>query len=175
MIKILWLLSLCSSVTFSQTKFTSTKFNYSFIYPDGWHVNDKIYNPEVDAKIVDGEENSFIVSVKIVPHISKFSAVQELSSVATQEIEQLYSAVYGTSKIAKRGTFYIDFREFYFLHLLTPYKNGLQLYHKQFTYYLRNSVITIDACSIESYLDETTPAFAIMLDTFKFGNLSKKN
>ena len=44
---------------FSQTKFTSTKYNYSFIFPDGWHVKDKIFNPDVDAKIVDGKETHF--------------------------------------------------------------------------------------------------------------------
>ncbi len=57
--KLLFLLVLLPVTNFSQTKFTSAKYNYSFIIPDGWHVKDKIFNPDVDAKIVDGKGNSF--------------------------------------------------------------------------------------------------------------------
>lgn len=61
---------------FSQTKFTSSKYNYSFIIPDGWHVKDKIFNPDVDAKIVDGKGNSFIVSIKTFPTATKLTIKQ---------------------------------------------------------------------------------------------------
>ena len=94
--------------------------------------------------------------------------------ITTQELEEQFNAVYGTARIVKRGTFIIDLKEFYYLHMLTPFENGLQLYHKQFAYSFGNRVLTIDACSIETYLDETTPAFAIMLDTFKLLNLKNK-
>lgn len=158
----------------SQTKFTSSKYNYSFIIPDGWHVKEKIYNPDVDAKIVDGKGNSFIVSIKTFPTATKLTARQQMAPITTQELEEQFNAVYGTARIVKRGTFIIDLKEFYFLHMLTPFENGLQLYHKQFAYFKGNRVLNIDACSIETYLDETTPAFAIMLDTFKFSNLNNK-
>ena len=59
--KLLFFLVLIPITNFSQTKFTSSKYNYSFIIPDGWHVKEKIFNPDVDAKIVDGKGNSFIV------------------------------------------------------------------------------------------------------------------
>lgn len=57
--KLLFLLVLFPITNFGQTKFTSAKYNYSFIIPDGWHVKDKIFNPDVDAKIVDGKETHF--------------------------------------------------------------------------------------------------------------------
>lgn len=172
--KLLILLVLFPITNFSQTKFTSSKYNYSFIIPDGWYVKDKIYNPDVDAKIVDGKGNSFIVSIKTFPTATKQTIKQQMAPINTQELEEQFNAVYGTARIVKRGTFIIDLKEFYYLHMLTPFENGLQLYHKQFAYSFGNRVLTIDACSIETYLDETTPAFAIMLDTFKLLNLKNK-
>ena len=172
--KLLILLVLFPITNFSQTKFTSSKYNYSFIIPDGWYVKDKIYNPDVDAKIVDGKGNSFIVSIKTFPTATKQTIKQQMAPINTQELEEQFNAVYGTARIVKRGTFIIDLKEFYYLHMLTPFENGLQLYHKQFAYSFGNRVLTIDGCFIETYLDETTPAFAIMLDTFKLLNLKNK-
>lgn len=172
--KLIFILLLTSLNVISQTKFTSAKYNYSFIIPDGWYVKDKIYNPDVDAKIVDGKGNSFIVSIKTFPTPTKLTIKQQMVPITTQELEEQFNAVYGTARIVKRGTFIIDLKEFYYLHMLTPFENGLQLYHKQFAYSHGNRVLTIDACSIETYLDETTPAFAIMLDTFKLLNLKNK-
>jgi hypothetical protein len=171
---LLFLLVLIPITNFSQTKFTSAKYNYSFIIPDGWHVKDKIYNPDGDAKIVDGKGNSFIVSIKTFPTKTKQTIKQQMVPITTQELEEQFNAVYGTARIVKRGTYPIDLKEFYYLHMLTPFDNGLQLYHKQFAYSYGNRVLTIDACSIETYLDKTTPAFAIMLDTFKLLNLKNK-
>jgi hypothetical protein len=173
--KQLFLFVLLPLINFGQIKFISDKYNYSFIIPDGWHVKDKIYNPDVDAKIVDGKGNSFIVSIKKFPTSTKQTTKQQMVPITTQELEEQFNAVYGTARIVKRGTFIIDLKEFYYLHMLTPFENGLQLYHKQFAYSYGNIVLTIDACSIETYLDETTPAFAIMLDTFKFSNLKNKS
>lgn len=174
MSRLLLAILLTSLNVFSQTKFTSAKYNYSFIIPDGWHVKDIIFNPDVDAKIIDGKGNSFIVSIKAFPTPTKLTIKQQMAPITTQELEEQFNAVYGTARIVKRGTFIIDLKEFYYLHILTPFENGLQLYHKQFAYSYGNRVLTIDACSIETYLDETTPAFAIMLDTFKLLNLKNK-
>ena len=171
---LLFLLVVTTINTFGQTKFTSSKYNYSFIIPDGWHVKDKILNPEVDAKIVDDKGNSFIVSIKTFPTSTNLTIKQQIAPMSTQEIEEQFNAVYGTARIVKRGTTLIDLKEFYYYHLLTPFQNGVQLYHKQFAYSYGYKVLSIDACSIETYMDETTPAFAIMVDTFKFNNLNKK-
>ena len=158
-----------------QTKFTSSKYNYSFIIPDGWNVKDKIFNPDVDAKIVDGKGNSFIVSIKTFPTSTNLSAEQQMESTSNKELEEQFDALYGTTKVIKRGIVVVGLKECYYIHLLTPFQNGLQLYHKQFMYSEGYRVLSIDACSIETYLDETTPAFAIMIDTFKFSNLKNKS
>lgn len=172
--KLLFLLVLIPTTNFSQTKFASTKYNYSFIIPDGWHVKDKIFNPDVDAKIVDGKGNSFIVSIKTFPTATKQTIKQQMSPITTQELEEQFNGVYGDTQIAKRGVFQIDLKDFYYIHLLTPFQGGLRLYHKQFAYSDGNRLLSIDACSIESFIDETTPAFAIMLETFQFSNLKNK-
>jgi hypothetical protein len=172
--KLLILLVLFPITNFGQTKFTSTKYNYSFIIPDGWHVKDKIFNPEVDAKIVDGKGNSFIVSIKTFPTSTKLTVKQQMESTTNQEMEEQFNAVYGTAKVIKRGSVFVGLKECYYIHLLTPFQDGLQLYHKEFYYSEGYRILTIDACSIETYLDETTPAFAIMIDTFKFSNLKNK-
>ena len=172
--KLLILLVLFPITNFSQNKFTSSKYNYSFIIPDGWYVKDKIYNPDVDAKIVDGKGNSFIVSIKTFPTPTKLTIKQQMAPITTQELEEQFNAVYGTAKVVKRGAVFVGLKECYYIHLLTPFQNGLQLYHKEFYYSEGYRTLSIDACSIETYLDETTPAFAIMIDTFKFSNLKNK-
>lgn len=172
--KLLFLLVLLPVNNFSQTKFTSTKYNYSFIIPDGWHVKDKIFNPDVDAKIVDGKGNSFIVSIKTFPTATQLTATQQMESTTNQEMEEQFNAVYRTAKVVKRGSVFVGLKECYYIHLLTPFQDGLQLYHKEFYYSEGYRILTIDACSIETYLDETTPAFASMIDTFKFSNLKNK-
>lgn len=172
--KLLFLLILIPITNFSQTKFTSAKYNYSFIIPDGWHVKDKIFNPDVDAKIVDGKGNSFIVSVKTFPTATKLTARQQMETTTNRDLEEQFNAVYGTAKIVKRGVVYVGLKECYYIHLLTPFQDGYKLYHKQFLFSEGYRILSIDACSIETYVDETTPAFAIMIDTFKFSNLKNK-
>ena len=171
---LLFLLVLLPSINFGQTKFTSAKYNYSFIIPDGWHVKDKIFNPDVDAKIVDGKGNSFIVSIKTFPTATQLTAKQQMESTTNSEFEEQFNAVYGTAKVIKRGSVVVGLKECYYIHLLTPFQDGLQLYHKNFYYSEGYRILSIDACSIETYLDETTPAFALMIDTFKFSNLKNK-
>jgi hypothetical protein len=175
MCKFVFILLFSTFSSFSQTKFTSAKYNYSFIIPYGWHVKDKIYNPDVDAKIVDGKGNSFIVSIKTFPTATKLTAKQQMESTTNQEMEEQFNAVYGTAKVIKRGSVFVGLKECYYFHLLTPFQDGLKLYHKQFIYSEGYRILSIDACSIETYLDETTPAFAIMIDTFKFSNLKNKS
>jgi hypothetical protein len=170
-----WLILLSISTISGQTKFASSKYNYSFIIPDGWHVKDKIFNPDVDAKIVDGKGNSFIVSIKTFPTSTKLTATQQMVSTSNQEMEEQFNAIYGTAKVIKRGSVFVGLKECYYFHLLTPFQDGLQLYHKQFIYSEGYRILSIDACSIETYLDETTPAFAIMIDTFNFSNLKNKS
>ena len=174
MFKIYFILILTTHTVFSQTKFTSAKYNYSFIIPDGWQVKYKIFNPDVDAKIVDGKGNSFIVSVKTFPTSTKLTARQQMETTSNRELEEQFNAVYGTTKIVKRGVVYVGLKECYYIHLLTPFQDGYKLYHKQFLYSEGYRILSIDACSIETYLDETTPAFAIMIETFKFSNLKNK-
>jgi hypothetical protein len=175
MFKLYILLLLTSLNVISQTKFTSAKFNYSLVIPDGWHVKEKIFNPEVDAKIVDGKGNSFIVSIKTFPTSTKLTVKQQMESTTNQEMEEQFNAVYGTAKVIKRGSVFVGLKECYYIHLLTPFQDGLQLYHKNFYYSEGYRILSIDACSIETYLDETTPAFALMIDTFKFSNLKNKS
>ena len=174
MYKLFLILLLSSLDVFSQTKFTSSKYNYSFVIPDGWQVKDKIFNPDVDAKIVDGKGNSFIVSIKTFPTSTKLTIKQQMASISNQELEDQFNALYGSTQIVKRGTIFIDFKEVYYFHLLTPFQGSLKLYHKQFLYSFENRVLSIDASSIENYVDETTPAFITMINTFKFSNLKNK-
>lgn len=172
--KLLILLILVPLNLLGQTKFTSTKYNYSFVMPDGWHSKDKIYNPDVDAKIVDGKGNSFIVSIIKFPTSTDLTATQQMENVSNQQLEEQFNAVYGDTKILKRGTVLIGLKEFYYLHLLTPFKDGLKLYHKQFLYSEGYNMMSIDACSIETFVDENSPSFALMLSTFKFSDLKNK-
>lgn len=157
-----------------QTRFSSTKYNYSFIIPDGWHKKDQTFNPDVDAKIVDGKGNSFIVSIKTFPTSTNLTARQQLEDVSNYELEQQFDAVFGETKIVKRGVVAVGMKEFYYIHMLAPYVDGYKLCHKMFYYSEGYKMLTIDACSIETYLDETSAAFGIMIPTFEFSNLKNK-
>jgi len=157
-----------------QTKFSSNRYTYSFIIPEGWYQKDQINNPDVDAKIVDGKGNSFIVSIKTFPTSTNQTAKQQLENTTNQQLEEQFNAVYGETKIVKRGTLNIGQKEFYYFHMLTPYIDGYKLYHKMFYYSEGFKMMTIDGCSIETYLNETSPAFAIMISTFEFSNLKNK-
>lgn len=171
LIKLFFVLILVPMSLIGQTKFESRKYNYSFIYPEGWSRKDQIYDPSVDAKIVDGRGNSFIVSIKSFPTYSSQSAKEQMESLSNQELKEQFDAVSGETEIVKRGTVYVGEKEFYYIHILTPYFDGYKLYHKMFYYSEGNKVMAIDACSIESYKDETSPAFGIMISTFEFSNL----
>jgi hypothetical protein len=108
------------------------------------------------------------------PTSTKLNATQLMSGYTNEELEEQFNAIYGKTKIVKRGTVFVGLKEFYYIHLLTPFQDGFQLYHKQFLYCEGSKMLSLDACSIETYLDETTLAFALMIDTFKFSNLSNK-
>jgi len=173
-LKIFFVLIVAPISLLGQTKFESRKYNYSFIYPDGWYRKDQINNPDVDAKIVDGKGNSFVVSIKTFPTSTNLTIKQQLEDVSNYEMEKQFDAIYGETKIVKRGTIDVGLKEFYYIHLLTPYIDGYKLYHKMFLYSEGYKMLTIDACSIETYLDETSPAFGIMIPTFEFSNLKNK-
>ena len=175
MLKILILLLL--AVPFNllgQTIFVSAKYRYSFVIPDGWYSKDKIYNPDVDAKIVDGKGNSLTVSVKNFPTSTKLTVRQQMENTSNQAMEEQFNAVYGETKIVKRGVVSVGLKDFYYIHLMTPYTDGYKLYHKLFFYSEGYKILTIDACAIETYLDETSPAYGIMIATFEFENLKAR-
>jgi hypothetical protein len=47
----------------AQGVFKSPNFGYLLTYPEGWYLKDKTYMPNIDCKIIDGNGNSFIISV----------------------------------------------------------------------------------------------------------------
>lgn len=171
---VIFILVITPCLLFGQTKFTSSKYNYTFIIPDGWHVKDKIYNPDVDAKIVDGQGNSFIVTVLTFPSNEDEISIELMESLSDAEIKEQLDGLYTNAQLVKRGRIYIGFKPFYYTHFYVPFQNGLRLYHKTFFYIEGNKALCIDACSIETYTNQTTPAFAIMADTFKISNLNIK-
>lgn len=158
----------------AQTRYVSKNYNYSFIIPDGWHSKEKIMNPDVDAKIVDGKGSSFVVAVKTFPTSSDLTATQMMEGIINRELEEQFNAVFGETKILKRGTVYFSSKEFYYIHFLTPFTGNLKLYHKQFLYNEGYKILSIDACAVETNVDETSPAFSIMLSTLEFSNLKNK-
>lgn len=141
---------------------------------DGWKKNTKIFSPDVDVKIVDDKGSSFIVSITTFDTPTDLTAKEQMEDVSNKEIEEIYGAVHGKTTVIKRGVTYIDSKQFYYLHFYTPFKNGLRLYHKQYTYSEGNRIMNISAASIENYEKQTSGYFSIMLSTFKFSNLKNK-
>jgi hypothetical protein len=171
---VIFILVIIPSLSFGQIKFTSTKYNYTFVIPDGWQVKDKIYNPDVDAKIVDGKGNSFIVTVLTFPSEKDNISIELFESLTNAEMKEQLDGLYTNTQVIKRGRINIGFKPFYYTHFYVPFQNGLRLYHKMFFYIEGNKALCIDACSIETFISQTTPAFAIMADTFRISNLNLK-
>lgn len=173
-IRIILILILTSTDAVCQTNYTSSKYNYSLTFPNSWTVKENIINPNVDCKIVDGLGNSFVVSIVSFPTSTKLTAKQQMNNMSNNDLEQQFNSIYGTTKVIKRGTIFIDLKEFYYLHLLTPFSDDSKLYHKMFLFNEGYKMLSIDACSVDNFINQTTPAFAIMISTFKFTNLKIK-
>lgn len=159
---------------FGQTKISGSKYNYSFVVPDGWHSKDKIYSPDVDTKIIDGKGNSFIVTVVTFPTSTNLTAKQQLATTTNKALEEQFNSIYSNTQIVKRGSVFIDSKDCYYIHLYTPFTKGSRLLHKMIYYSEGYKMMCIDACSIDSYTQQTTPEFAVMVGSFKFLNLKNK-
>lgn len=154
---------------FAQDVFKSSKYGYSFIIPDGWHVKSKIVLPETDCKIVDDRGNSFIVTLKPMPSEYKnMSAVKLFSEASNQDLIDIFAPSYDNSYILRRGSTIVDGKEFYFVHMSCPFEGSLRLIHKMFMYNWKGYSISIDCASISSMTEETSVYFDVMLRSFKF-------
>lgn len=153
-----------------QTKFTSTKYPYSFTIPEGWRIKDKIYLPDTDAKIVDNRGNSFIVSVKPLPTELKGMTIENiLNDISDEEMKMAQSPTgFENVRLTKRGTNYIGGKLFYYAFFNEPFPDGLRLNHKIFYYIHQSKVYTIDCASISSMTVDVSPYLEIMLQTVKF-------
>lgn len=159
---------LFSIAGYSQTKFTSSKSDYSFVIPEGWYKKDKIYNPDVDAKIIDGRGNSFVITVMPNPAPEFKTMTQMMKDLTNHELKEQFDGLHGETAIIKRGVVFFDGVEFYYIFMYSPFQGQVRLLHKQYAAIYKNKIISIDACSIETYVDQTTPFFALMLNTLKF-------
>ena len=157
-----------SHISFCQTNFTSPKYGYTFLIPEGWYIKDKIYNPDVDAKVIDGKGNSFIITAKIFDTPAKETTKDGFDELTNEEIENQFNGIYGNCEVVKRGTILIGGREFYYIHITVPLTENSKVYHKLFYYSQGYRTYTIDACSISNQVNETAPYFSLMITTFKF-------
>jgi hypothetical protein len=154
---------------YGQKKFVSRDYGYSFVIPDGWKINNIINTPGVDAKIVDGKGNSFVISVKPLPaELIGVSTKQMFSDVTNEELINIFCAAYDDCKILKRGSTYIDTKEFYYIHFSDPFQDGLRLIHKMIMYNFKSKGYSIDCSAISSMTIDTSPTFDLMLSSFKF-------
>jgi hypothetical protein len=159
----------CIHSAFSQQVFTSSRYGYSFIIPDGWHTKNQIVLPETDAKIVDGRGNSFIVTIKpLPPDYKKVSVVKLMSTASEQELIDIFAPSYDNSYVLRRGSTIVGGKEFYFMHFSCPFEGSLRLIHKMFMYNWKGRSISIDCAAISSMTEETSVYFDVMLRSFKF-------
>ena len=164
------MLILFSNNTFSQTTFSSSKYPYTLIIPDGWRAKDKIYLPETDAKIVDDRGNSFIISVKALPlEFNGRSAIKLLTSLPDDAIKaSLSPGNFESLIIYSRQPTSINGREYYYVSASAPFEGSLRLNHKIFYLNYKSKMYTIDCSSISSMTNEASVYFDLMLQTLKF-------
>ena len=161
--------ALISMHMLAQDSFRSSKYGYSLIIPNGWHIKSKIVLPETDCKIVDDRGNSFIVTLKpMPPEYKKMSAVKLFSEASDQDLIDIFAPSYDNSYILRRGTTIVGGMEFYFVHMSCPFEGSLRLVHKMFMYNWKGYSLSIDCASISSMTEETSVYFDVMLRSFKF-------
>lgn len=153
----------------AQELFKSAKYGYSFTIPDGWRIKNQIVLVDTDAKIVDDKGNSFIVSINPLPtEFKKTTAVNLLSKVSDKELINIWAPSYDNTYVIRRGITVVGGKEFYFVHLSTPFEGKLRLIHKMFMYNWNGYSISIDCASLSSMTAETSVYFDVMLHSFKF-------
>ena len=168
---ILILLAFCHFLNLeAQQRFTSSKYGYSFIIPNGWRIKSQIIMPYTDAKIVDDRGNSLIVSLKTLPaDYKKVTAIEILSKSPDQDLIDIWFPTYDNAYVLKRGITVIGGKEFYFAHISCPFEGNLRLIHKMYMYNWNGRSISIDCASISSMTYETSVYFDVMLHSFEFG------
>jgi hypothetical protein len=153
----------------AQQVFKSSKYGYSFTIPDGWRIKNQTVLADTDAKIVDDKGNSFIVSINPLPtEYKKTTSVNLLSKASDQELIDIWAPSYDNTFILRRGTTVVGGKEFYFVHLSSPFEGNLRLIHKMFMHNWGGYSISIDCASISSMTAETAVYFDVMLQSFKF-------
>jgi hypothetical protein len=163
------LLSFTIKSTSAQQLFKSSKYGYTFIIPDGWRIKNQIVLPDTDAKVVDDKGNSFIVSINPLPsEYKQTTSVKLLSKATDQDLIDIWAASYGNTYVLRRGITVVGGKEFYFVHLSSPFEGNLRLIHKMFMHNWNGYSISIDCASISSMTAETSVYFDVMLQSFKF-------
>lgn len=153
----------------AQQLFKSPKYGYSFTIPDGWRIKNQIVLPDTDAKIVDDRGNSFIVSINPLPaEYKQITSVKFLSKATDQDLIDIWAPSYDNTYVLRRGITVVAGKEFYFVHLSSPFEGNLRLIHKMFMHNWNGYSISIDCASISSMTAETSVYFDVMLHSFKF-------
>ena len=153
----------------AQQLFKSSKYGYSFIIPDGWRIKNQTVLPDTDAKIVDDKGNSLIVSINPLPNeYKKTTSVNLLSKASDQDLIDIWAPSYDNTYVLRRGITVVGGKEFYFVHLSSPFEGNLRLIHKMFMHNWNGYSISIDCASISSMTSETGVYFDVMLHSFKF-------
>ena len=155
--------------SFTQTTtYRSPKFGYSFTIPKGWKKSDNISFKNVDTKIVDGKGNSFIVCVEEFDEPIGKTAKEIYEEISTSQLEEMSKGVFGegSCNIIRRGTVYLNGKEFYYIHSIDDGKNG-KLLQKMYVYCYGNKNITLNASCFNSSSLEISPFLAVMITSFK--------
>jgi len=152
----------------AQEQFRSSRYGYTFTILSGWRIKDQIVIPGTDAKIVDGRGNSFIVSINSLPlEYGQMNTVDLLSNSSDKDLIDIFAPTEDNAYILRRGITVISGKEFYFIHMSSPFQGNLRLIHKMFMYNWKGKAISIDCASISSMSEECSVYFDIMLRTFK--------
>ena len=168
MFKLFTLLLFTTLYVNSQTKFTNSKSGYSFVFPEGWYKKEK-FTTQMWKQNYRQQRQFFCCNCNAKSNSEFKTASQMMKGLTNQELKEQFDGLHGETTILKRGVVYLDGVEFYYIFHVHPIlKVGrLKLLNKQYAIY-KNKIISIDACAIETFIDETTPVFALMLNTFRF-------
>jgi hypothetical protein len=156
--------------SFGQEAFTSTKYNYSFTIPVGWFKKDIYYNTGIDAKIIDGKGNSFVVSVSSKTNNNTLN--DDFTSLSNSDIETQLSTVLHLTGVTviSRSFVNIDKNQFYLIESKADLEKGGSTYSRMYTCYKGKLSITLTATAMDYMRATINPTLDKILQSFKFSS-----
>ncbi|HUH75242.1 MAG TPA: hypothetical protein VLZ75_12680 [Chitinophagales bacterium] len=169
-IKILFLALMCF-MTFqlnAQNTFKSSKYGYTLSYPEIWKIKDVYYMPNIDFKLIDGNGNSFIVSVSST-QFSTEGYIKEIEKLSTTQLANGFkNSNFKSVDILLKERRSLNNKECYYIKMKSLLSTGKFLISELYIYSSGKYEYAINASYNQNEAEILSPIIKKMMSSFKF-------